>query len=64
MAKRERDDKVEVEALIRFPYKGRAMFIGDRFTVDRSTAETMIAERIVQEAKGRYLRRDMVAQDS
>lgn len=61
MAKNEKG--VEVEALMRFPYKGRGYFIGDRLTVSQAEAAAMKDEKIVQDAKGKYLRRDMQAAD-
>jgi len=55
---------VEVEAIMRFPYKGRALFPGNRFSVSPDEAAILKSEKFVKEAKGKYLRRDMNAQDT
>jgi hypothetical protein len=46
MAKAKIVDDVEVEALLRFPWKGKPIFAGQRFSVSRDEARALADDKI------------------
>jgi hypothetical protein len=61
MAKSKTPDTVEVEALLRFPWKGRPYFAGQTLVVTPGEAKELIDEKLAA-PKATYRRRDMQAE--